>query len=102
MISIEGKPGVHSMDTIEYEDKLWLVTKWSPTSKSEWHSPAFLVCLSYLPHAKTRDSEKFDFVLNNKLPKSVYEGHISPELKNQFLVIENPDIKVRLPEKKDS
>ena len=93
---IPSETGLFLCDTIEYENELWLVPEWIdgiPTKKSS--RPVRIIQITYLP--KSGPFGEADYLLENPLPKGVFEGHVPPELKNVYVVIENPDITVAVP-----
>ncbi len=93
---IPSETGLFLCDTIEYENGLWLVPEWIdgiPTKESS--KPARIIQITYLP--KSGPFGEADYLLQNPLPKGVFEGHVPPELKDVYVVIENPDITVAAP-----
>jgi len=95
LFSLEGK-GLILCDTIEYEGQLWLVPEWIYDTPSKGFSrPARIIQITYLP--KSGRFGKADYLLQNPVPKAVFEGHVPSELKNVYVVIENPKIIVESP-----
>lgn len=93
---VPADDGLFVYDTIEYEGKLWLVPEWIDGIPTKGYSkPARIICLTVLPHSQ--GAAGADYALNNPIPKSVWQGHVPPELKNMYVVIENPDIVVETP-----
>ncbi len=89
MVAIQSE-GIFLCDTIEYEGKLWLVPEWLDNPSKGYSMPARIICLTFLPH--THGFSEDEFVLQNPIPKSVFDGHIPLELRNSYIVIENPEI----------
>lgn len=88
--------GLFLCDTIEYEGGLWLVPEWIDGIPSKGYSkPARIIQITYLP--KSGPFGKADFLLQNPLPKGVFEGNVPSELKSVYVVIENPDIVFEIP-----
>jgi hypothetical protein len=93
---IPSVEGLFLCDTIEYEDGLWLVPEWIDGIPSKGYSkPARIIQITYL--ASPGPPGMADYLLQNPLPKGVFEGHVPSELKNVYVVIENPDIVVESP-----
>ncbi len=84
---------IYKMDTIEYINKFWLVPAWLESPYLAYKMPDRIICLENLPHQKSNLPET-DFVLNNPIPKDVLDGKIIPELKDKYVVIIRPDIKI--------
>jgi len=95
LMPLEGE-GLILCDTIEYEGELWLVPEWIYDTPSKGLSnPARIICMTFL--RKTGPFPKTDYTLSDPIPKSVFEGHISEELKSFYRVIQNPKIIVESP-----
>jgi len=93
---IPSEFGLFLCDTIEYEDHLWLVPEWIDGTPSKGFSkPARIIQITYVP--KSGPFGNADYLLENPLPKGVFEGHVPSKLKNVYVVIENPDITVKTP-----
>ena len=89
LLSVEGE-GIYKYDTIEYEGDLWLVPEWIDNSSEGYSRPTRIIRLTFLPH--TRGFSEDEYVLQNPIPKFVFEGHVPLELKRFYVVIENPEI----------
>ena len=88
--------GIYLVDTIEYEGGLWLVPEWIAGKPSKGYSrPARIIRITFLQ--RSGPFGKADHVLKDPLPKGVFEGHVPTELKDVYVVIENPDIVVEIP-----
>ena len=83
---------IYRVDTIKYTGKIWLVPGWIDNPKAGWRIPERIICLEGLPYEETPGGSA-DFLLNGGIPRSVFNGQILPELKNQYTVIEKPDIR---------
>ena len=89
LVPIEN--GIFSFDTIEYEDKLWLVPEWlDGTPKKGYSKPARIICMSSLEQSGS--FEENDYVLKHPIPKAVLDGNVPKGLENKYVVIENPAI----------
>ncbi len=93
---VPDSEGISSYDTIEYEDDLWLVPEWIDGSPSEELSrPARIIRITFLP--RTGPFGDAQYVLRDPIPKGIFEGHVPPELKELYVVIENPCVAVMTP-----
>jgi hypothetical protein len=95
----DSNPGkIFLCDTIEYEGQNWLVPDWITNNAIRKMRPSRLVLLDSLRHQKTaKVNAPSDFVLNDSIPKCVFDGKIPAEIAGKFHVIENPDIWVDIP-----
>ncbi len=83
---------IHSMDVIAYEDYFWLVPEWYDYTSQGVSMPLRIVSLKTIAHAKGNADPQF--VVHAPVPKSVFLGQIPPELEDQYVVIDRPDIVV--------
>ena len=90
-VSIENDSSIYSVDTIEYEEKLWLVPSWLEAIGKSQKKPERIICLTYLGFQKTK-FQGFDYLLNNPMPKDVLFGQIPSKLKNEYTILMSPDI----------
>ena len=93
-VSGEGKAVIYLADTIEHEGKLWIVPTWLESPALPYKMPERIICLDNLPHQK---GPPHDFVLNYPIPKDVLYGQVPTKLKDKYIVIMRPDIKVPIP-----
>lgn len=87
---------IHSVDTIEYEGKFWLVPNWLDSRDEGWTMPERIVLLDTLPHKRIECGNP-DFLVEYSIPKSVFFGQIPKESKYNFVVIMHPDIRIYFP-----
>ena len=64
---------VFSVDTIQYENGLWLVFEWLETTSSGVYRPARIIRCDHLAHVVS-DIPLFDYALNVTLPKALLDG----------------------------
>jgi hypothetical protein len=83
---------IYKVDTIEYQGKRWLVPEWLDNAREGWRSPARIICIDLLKHQNSPGGPA-DFVLNDGIPKAVFDGQIPPQSEGFYVVIERPDIK---------
>ena len=93
--SDDRKNVVYRVDTIEYAGKTWLVPGWFNKPEEGCRIPERIICLDALPHEKTSWSQA-DFVLNKGISRSIFDGQVSPEQHDQYIVVEKPDIRFQL------
>jgi len=84
---------IHTVDTIEYEGKLWLVPQWLDKPKEGLSRPARIIRMDSLPHVTGFGVHQF--VLTNYMPKGVLDGEILSGLENQYEVVDLPEIVIR-------
>lgn len=67
--------GLFTIDVIEYEGGLWLVTEWLDNKALGWTTPARIIRMDTIPHqiASTRLHGE-DFVVNVSIPKAILTG----------------------------
>lgn len=85
---------MRTCDTIEYEDGLWLVPRWTVAPTEGWRKPTRIIRLDLLPHQKMPNDWGQDYVLNYPIPTGVLSGQTPPEEAHGFEVIDQPDIKL--------
>ena len=83
---------LYKVDTIRFEEKLWLVPEWLDNPKAGWRTPVRIICLDGLPY-ETTPRGPTDFVLTTGMSKPVFEGHVQPHLQSGLVVRERPDIR---------
>jgi hypothetical protein len=98
-VALEGdnSGSIYQMDTIEWQGKNWLVPQWLEAPQLGYSIPARIICLDYLPHQKTAGGNFGDFVLNQPLPKAMFEGPLPKTPTALPAVIERPDIRFPIP-----
>jgi hypothetical protein len=85
---------IYRVDTIEYEGMFWLVPEWNDFPEAGVTMPDRIICLDGLVHQETSPDAAVQFVLNNGIPRSVYDGQIP--IGDKYVVIKNPDIRFPL------
>lgn len=100
IINEEGEPIVFTIDTIEFEGKLWLVPEWIEKPLEGWKSPKRIILLDALPHQKVPPGSPIpaDFVLG--YPRStafLKNGQTPTQPTTEAVVIKNPDIRIPIP-----
>jgi len=95
----DSAPGkVFLSDTIEYDNKFWLVPEWTENKLIRKMRPTRIILLNSLPHQKTNNpAAPADFFLNKPIPKCVFDGQVPPETTFEFHIVENPEIFLDIP-----
>jgi hypothetical protein len=88
---------------IEHEGAIWLVPEWLPFPDEGYTKPKRMIRLDQFRH------QKFDppatgpapfvganFAINDPLPKSLFYGELSSQLKARYVVLDRPDLRVRV------
>jgi hypothetical protein len=77
-------------DTIEHEGQFWLVPEWLEAPELGMTRPARIIPLAKLRHQKMGPNYPQRFLLNDPMPRDVFEGRAPPQLAEQFGVITEP------------
>ena|SRR5450759_1746819 len=91
---IAASDGVHwiaTMDVIEYDGKYWLVPDWLDNSDRTMSRPTRIVSMEKLRHSQTPGANP-EFVVEDPIPKFVFDGQIPPEQAGTYVVVEYPGI----------
>ncbi len=97
LVALEGEPHIFTCAAIEYEGKIWLVPRWIEAPDEGYTMPERIILLDQFAHQKLgQPGDPADFAVNAPIPKILFEGEPIPrELKDRFIVVERPDIKLR-------
>jgi hypothetical protein len=97
MIAVEGETHIFECAAIEHEGAVWLVPRWLPMPDEGYAMPERLIRLDQFAHQKLgQPGDPADFAINVPIPKVLFEGPISQQLKAQFDVLDRPDIRIRI------
>jgi hypothetical protein len=89
---------IFPMDTIEWKGMLWLVPEWIECKSEKWKRPARLICMAKLEVRDLRNTpQPADFAVVVPIPKSVFEGHDQGPEPVEYLVVEHPAVRYRIP-----
>jgi hypothetical protein len=83
------------MDVIEYRNEFWLVPEWLDNQTQKLTKPLRIISLRTLPYQRTPGKTP-EFVINDPVPKYVFDGQVPPQEAGKYVVIEDPDIRIRL------
>lgn len=92
LVSFEGDNGLFQSDAIERDGTYWLVPHWVGTQPGAKQTPVRLVGLVRCPFQLTPGSPFGDLVVEQPIPKAVYEGRAQPTAASGLVVIETPDL----------
>lgn len=97
LVSFVEGGALHAADTIRYEGGLWIVSMWSQSEAKELVMPTRIIRIDTLRHQTMAAGNHYgvDFVLNEPLPRGLFDDNIPQELVGKFDVVERPDIKIR-------
>src|SRR5581483_11902391 len=79
---------IEPVDTIEHDKKLWLVPVWLDMPALRRKRPQRAIRLDSLPYEKGSDHPKADFVLNETLPKSLFDPSPWDKQETRFEVMD--------------
>ncbi len=93
MLGHDDSSFISIYDTIEHEEKLWLVPRWIDTRAPAYKKPRRLISLTDLPHQKLPPGRKdADYILTIPMPRAVTAGLVRSVGGHQFVVREQPDL----------
>ena len=95
--SDEDGDTLHGVDTISYQQKMWLVPGWIDHLTRQWKYPVRIISMDNQLHQKVQNFLGFDYILNGGISKSVFDGQTPPPPETQYVVIEAPDIRLEYP-----
>lgn len=78
---------LHRFDAIDFQGHIWLVPQWLDGPP---RAPALMICLT--GHGCRRPQPDADYVLNDRLPISAFDGSIRSEMEYGWFVLERPDL----------
>ena len=90
-VVIDG--GLYKVDVIEFEGRFWLVPEWLDMPAQGVSMPRRIVSLETIPHQRIEGGNP-EFVVNDPVPKAVFEGRSQSEGGQLFVVRELPEIRV--------
>ncbi len=94
MLSVQGDPNIIECAAIEHEGVVWVVPHWLPTQDDGYAMPERLIRLDQFAHQTLgKPGDPADYAINVPVPRALFEGPISPELKGKFVMLERPEIR---------
>jgi hypothetical protein len=93
LCAVEGLAGIPKpYDTIEYEGKKWIVPRWLAQHALGCETPERIIQLDNLQYHEVDGL----FVLDGRLPKSVFEGNDPSQIEAPYIVQFLPDVSIQL------
>ena len=78
---------IRAMSAVEYDGKLWIVSKWLIDDTKRLRAPARLIRFDTLPHQYFPDGVPADFSVELPIPKNVLFSDALPQAQEQFEVL---------------
>lgn len=91
----DGLHHVTFFDIIEYRGQFWIVPEWLVNTSLGVQRPTRIVSLATIRHSRTPG--KPEFVVEDPIPISVFEGRTESPKASGFVVQEMPDIQFPIP-----
>ena len=88
----DNSGSLFTCDAIHREGKNWLIPKWLGTGDTPKAFPERFICIDNLRHQKIDNPNPHHFVLNEGIPKCVFDGVQPKDSDVTFLIVENPNI----------
>ena len=95
LIDLDALGARIGVDTIEHDNKLWLVPEWIDTQDGRWTKPVRIICLSALPHQQSSPNSGADYDLMCPMTKDILSGQIPKETTLDLVIVENPNIEIQ-------
>lgn len=92
----EAGSGPIICDVLGHKGAIWLVPQWLNNHATGKSKPARIIGLDFFPHQKM-EFLGCQYLLNQPMPRAVFDGRESPTIGNIRVVVENPDIEVDNP-----
>jgi hypothetical protein len=87
----------------EYQDAIWLVPKWLPFPDEGYTKPERMIRLDQFhfqkfdpPATGPGPFAGADYAINDPLPRELFDGELTPQLKSKYVVLDKPDAKFRV------
>jgi hypothetical protein len=90
---------ISQCDAIEYDNKLWLVPNWLDIPAQGVTKPARIIRFDSLRHQKTPGPNGADFVINDPIPKELFDARTPRQAIPGFEFVEMPEISLPLKDK---
>jgi hypothetical protein len=92
LVGFDDSGGIFTCDAVEHEGGMWLVPMWLEEPATRSRRPLRIVRMDTLPHQKMPANWQQDFVLNEPMPRAVFEGRVPQGQEAKYVVIEAPEI----------
>lgn len=91
---------------VEHQGKIWIEPKWMPLADEGYATPERMILLDQFRHERSDPPEDglhlldgADFRLLDPIPRALFDGALSPTLREQFIVLAQPNIRFRIANK---
>jgi hypothetical protein len=94
IVQMEDDGSLGQCEAIEHDGRVWLVPYWLESPTRAETKPSRIIPLDILQHQKLSAGNPYsaDFILNDPMPRNLFDEKISPQLAKLFQVVEAPDI----------
>jgi hypothetical protein len=86
------------VDVIEHDGGFWLVPEWLDMPAQGVTMPRRIIPLARVSHQRN-DGIDPEFVVNDPIPKSVFDGLAQSQIADKYGVQELPEIRIPLPKR---
>ena len=94
---------------VEYGGAIWLVPNWLPSPDEGYAKPERMIRLDQFAHQRVDPPvvgegplAGADFVINEPIPRALFEGPLTSQLTDMYAVLDRPDAQFRLPPSADT
>jgi hypothetical protein len=92
---------------VEHQGQIWIVPKWMPLPDEGYATPERMILLDQFRHERSDPPEDgphlldgADFRLLDPIPRALFDGVLSPALREKFVVLEPTDLRFRIADKR--
>jgi hypothetical protein len=96
IVQLADTSEVSMCDAIEFEGQTWLVPQWFEVPSESKTIPRRIIPLAKLRHQKMSSGNPYgaDALVNDPMPKALFDEQIPTELATRYGVVERPDISI--------
>lgn len=96
MIRIDSQLAI--MDVIRHEERFWLVPDWWQSTSAGWRMPDRIVAIDSMAHDHVPQNKDWQFLINNPVPKLVFEAAHHSQIPDGYEVAIRPNIRLQIPD----
>ena len=92
---------------VEHQGQIWIVPKWLSLPDEGYATPERMILLDQFRHERSDPPEEgpdlldgADFRLLDPIPRALFDGALSPALREQFVVLDQLDVSFRIADKR--
>lgn len=93
LVALEGTNRIVKVDTIRHDGRLWLVPEWIEVPSEGWSRPRRIVLLAEEAVEPTTTGGA-TFLLKTPMPKAVLDGLSRSGSAGEYVVVEEPEIRL--------